>query len=334
VIPVPNQNKKHLNNMPPRLSPEIQKNPEKDISHRINKLVATKVTTSDTYLRERALIYSKTGDGDYAPAAAFRIATESIAQEEDNELSQPDRDLLKVVGILGTFAEAQEDLNRINSVTRLFTEREKQVSRHLKDAYIIPFNHNVKEFINTHPDPVGGLDAVTAAFASTQNRLLSPLTSIHPKELVYKQKPKPHEVALSIEESLRGMRNEVAAETLLTAAGIEYDYRVSTKDDAKGTDLFVFLDGRWEGVDLKASRLTAESAQSDHRLSRAVWTGLNPGDFTGPNRTSRNSLSIPYSVAEKKSEAFVAAIREMVQRNRTLRLGISPQVAKRAVAHA
>jgi hypothetical protein len=312
------------------LSPELQKNPEKNLPNRISKLVS-RVSNSDTFLRERALIYKKTSNVDYAPAAAFRNAAESIVQEEDNGLSQPDRDLLKVIGNLGTFAEAQEELRRIDSVTRLFTDREKQVSRHLKDTYVIPYNHDLKEFINTHPGEE--LNAVAATLASTQDRLFGNLTSINPKELVYRKKPKPHEVALGIEENLHGMRNEIAAETLLAAAGIEYDFRVSTKEDAEGTDLFVLLDGRWEGIDLKASRTAADKAQSNHRLSRAVWTGLTPRDFTGPNGAGHNALSIPYSVAEEKCEAFVVAIREMVQRNRNHRAGISPEVAVHALSH-
>lgn len=294
-------------------SPELKKAPEKNLLRHIRDLAQEKVIHSDTFQRERALIYKETGDLSQATATAFRIAADAASLDKENGLSQADRSLLKVTGQLGVFAEAREELGHIYADDGLYpTARERQIAKNLKEAYLIPFNHALKDLINTHPN--ADFRSMTSALAGAHNMIFSSHTAIDPSELVHAEKPQPVDVARGIEDCLNGMRHEVAAETMLAAAGIDYDYNISVEEDATGTDLLVHRN-KWEGVDTKASQSSALRAQGKHPLSRAVWTGLTPADFTGQKGVDRNTLSIPFSVAEEKCDTFVTAIDTMVERN-------------------
>ena len=81
---------------------------------------------------------------------------------------------------------------------------------------------------------------------------------------------------------------------------------------ARGADLFVYLESGWEAVDVKASQLSASKAHSQNRFSRAVWTGLDWGDFTGQKGTGHGMLSIPFATADAKCDQFIGNIRQMV----------------------
>lgn len=314
-------------------SPEIQKAPEKNYLRHIRDLAQEKVAHSETFQRERALLYKETGDLSYATATAFRLAADAAVEDKENGLNQADRALLRVTGQLGVMAEARQELGEIYADDGFYPNyQERQLAKHLKETYVIPFNHALKDIINTHPNEE--FNKITSALAGAHNMIFSSHASFRPGELIHAQKPSPVDVARGIEDCLNGMRHEVAAESMFAAADIDYDYDVSPEEDAAGVDIFVFRDGNREGVDLKASRTSAIRAQDRHPLSRAVWSGLNPTDFTGQKGTGRNTLSIPFSVAEAKSVAFVAEIDAMVERNYRTRGIMSQRASSHALSNA
>ncbi|OYW83693.1 hypothetical protein B7Z17_05315, partial [Candidatus Saccharibacteria bacterium 32-49-10] len=187
----------------------------------------------------------------------------------------------------------------------------------LKDEYLIPFNHHLKDFINTHPND--DIRTVTSALTSSYGTIFSRHDCIDADKLIYNQKAAPKEIFLNIQGSIDGMRHEIAAETLLDAAGYSYDYNVSAKEDSMGNDLYVYLESGWEPIDVKASVNAVQKSRLHNRRSKAVWTGLDWGDFTGSKGTRHGCLSIPYPSTDAqltKADTFVHEIRTMVATNR------------------
>ena len=289
---------------------------------RIAKLTKTRINDSEEYWKLR-------GEGIPHPES-FRQTADMVAGDETNELSVADRSLLSVVGNLGVFVQAQARLNEIeeNRDLHLSTQEYKEV-RGLKDEFIIPFNHILKEYVNTHPDEE--LRAISSALTNTYEKIFSRFDCLDPANEGGATILQPDAVFQRIQASLDGMRHEVAAETILEAADYVFEYNVTTKEDAEGSDLFVYLESGWEGVDIKASLTGVKNSQAKNRYSRAVVTGLAWEDFTGSKGTGRGTLSIPFSVAESKAPAFIANIREMVQRNNDQRQAASRRTGKQTL---
>lgn len=277
--------------------------PEKYIHH-ILDLAKSRVRDTNEY---RELI----GRGK-SQADAFRKVAHDVTSRENSGLSEADRSLLRITGELGVYVQAEHELTQIHdgAETRPLDADEKWVAANLKREYAISFNHHLKDFVNTHPND--DIRTVSSALTNAYGTIFSRYQCIDNKEMIYQQTPQPREVFEYIQGSIDGMRQEVAGETLLEAADYSYDHRVSSEEDARGADLFVYLESGWEAVDIKASQLSAAKAHTKNRFSRAVWTGLDWGDFTGQKGTGHGMLSIPFATAEAKCDQFIANIRQMV----------------------
>lgn len=287
--------------------------PEKYIHHIID-LAKTQVRDTEAY---RELL----GRGASHPDA-FRQTAHSVAEQKGDNLTDADRTLLHITADLGVFVQAEQELRLIgaNAENRYLDADEKQVMQHLKREYAIPFNHHLKEFINTHPND--DIRTVSSALTNAYGTIFGRYSCIDRSDLIYGQNPEPREAHESVQAALDGMRHEIAAESLLEAADYSYDFKVSNEEDARGADLFVYLESGWEAIDIKASQASVARAQGKNRFSRAVWTGLDWGDFTGLRGTGHGMLSIPYATALAKSDQFITNIRRMVttqnaQRTRT-----------------
>lgn len=291
----------------PQKSPESSPRSSEAYRSHIAALVNSTVVNSEAY---RTLRSRKTPHAD-----AFRQAAEEAAADTENTLSIADRSLLKVTAGLGVFVEAQHELAAIKADT---PQADRTVEHRLLDEYIIPFNHQLKDFINSHPNDE--LRTVSAALTDAYRFIYGRYDCLPREDAQYGTKPSTDEALHGIQACLDGMRHEVAAESMLMAADYEFDYHVTTQEDATGADLFVFINsihGRapyWQGIDIKASPNALERSLERHPRSRAVWSGLGWEDFTGQNGKGRGTLSIPYSTASEKANQFIDNIYAMVRR--------------------
>ena len=280
--------------------------PEAYTSH-ITELIKSTVITSETYrtLRSRATPHPD----------AFRQAAETVAADKENTLSLADRSLLQVTAGLGIFVEAQHELTSIKADT---PQADRTIEHRLLDEHIIPFNHRLKDFINTHPNDE--LRTVSSALMNTYRLVYGRYDCLPREDVQYGTKPNTNEAFQGIQACLDGMRHEVAAESMLSATDYAFDYKVTTQEDATGADLFVYIESihggqpYWQGVDVKASQNALERSLQSHPRSRAVWTGLGWEDFTGQNGKGRGTLSIPYDTASEKADQFIDNIYDMVRR--------------------
>lgn len=295
--------------------------PEKYVHHIID--LAKQVRDSEAYVELK-------GRGTPHPAA-FKSVSERMASDTKGELNDADRALLRVVGSLGEFTQAQHELSTIYETAkgRYLDEDEKWVARNLKKEFIIPFNHHLKEFINTHPNDE--IRTVSSALTNAYGTIFSRYECIDKKDTMYRSSPSPQEAFSQIQATLDGMRHEVAAETIIEATDYSYDREVSADEDAHGNDLFIFLESGWEGLDVKASPMAVAKARSEHRFSRAVWSGLEWGDFTGIKGTGHGTLSIPYATAVEKSDMFIQNVYEMVGRIKTERQAVARKTGKQTL---
>lgn len=303
-------------------TPEAQSSsPEKYVHHIID--LAKRVRDSDEYVELK-------GRGTPHPAA-FKRVSERMATDTKSELNDADRSLLRVVGALGEFTQAQHELSTIyeSAENRYLNEDEKWTARNLKQEYIIPFNHHLKEFINTHPNDE--IRTVSSALTNAYGTIFSRYECIDKKDTIYGSSPSAQEAFTQMQATLDGMRHEVAAETIIDAAGYTYDREVSAVEDAHGNDLFIYLESGWEGLDVKASPISAANDRSKHRFSRAVWSGLDWGDFKGIKGTGHGTLSIPYATAEEKSDTFIKNVYEMVANIKAQRAAMARKTGKQTL---
>lgn len=301
---------------------------EKYVHHIMVDLAKDKVRDGKEYAKLRGM--------NMPHPRAFKIASQNVANDLSIEMSEADRSLLLVTGRLGEFAEAQHELRLIYTEAenegRPLTQEEQITAKRLKREYVIPFNHHLKEFVNTHPNDE--IRTVSSALANSHAIIFGRYESIDSKTLIHGEKPTTPEVFGDIQASLDGMRHEVAAETLFDAAGYSIDRNVSTQEDATGSDLFVYLESGWEPVDVKASQTSANKAQSSRYASNAVWTGLGWEDFKGTKGTGHGTLSIPYDVAVAKCDDFIDRVRATVARSKAQRSSTVRNVSQRAVRHS
>jgi len=274
----------------------------------IRETVDRAVLESDEYFRLRAL-----GQPD---AAAFPEAARMLS-ESSNDIDPFDRSLIGIASHLGVFIDAEQELNSRRGFRnkqwrkqhRDFESNEVRIGE-LKEDHIIPFNRQIKELIDENPQLK--IDDLARNLATAYVAIYSGQNNLHPEQPRAENPPIEYDVVVdNLHKLIDGMRHELAAETLLSAAGIPYRYKTTIEQDRSGRDLYVELDGHWVGVDIKAS-LTAEQNAHLHRdYSKATWTGLYPEDFTGIKGDRAGSVSISFDVAKKKCGDFVDRLRRM-----------------------
>jgi hypothetical protein len=252
---------------------------------------------------------------------AIETTSLNLSESEDQGFSESEKNLFRVIGHLGSYITSQRRVDQLGDKRdegyRL-NDREHAEFQQLRNKDLIPFNHAIKELIDTD----SGL---------TKNELDASLARLYMR-LFYRDDPlvmrdeargvQDHSLAkaissealTSISVSSNGMRHEVAAESMLAAGGIDYDYNVNTEEDATGADMFVYIDGKWEYIDIKASEMSAKNALAKRRSSHAVWTGLHQSNFTGAKGNQVNGLRISFDEALKHSDAFVRRIRAVAHR--------------------
>jgi len=294
--------------MQPRTEFHHEQRPHHRIDHRgehrgeqmkdLKEVLSAYVNKSPTYNKLR-------NQGTPVNEAISRTCLE-VADDSTNELSDDRRSLLRVTAHLGTFIDAQHRKRTIeDNDGRPLSRQEKSEIIALKNEHLIPFNHLLKEYINTHSND--SFDDTASLFAKSY------IGIYRPDALARHQQASSETEALGFFQStLNGMRHELAAETLLAAGGYDYDFRTSVADDANGTDLFVLVDDTYQPIDVKASNVAAQRALERHPFSRPVWTGLSPSDFNGQDGSHRNALSISFSRATEKCDDFMNGIRDTI----------------------
>ena len=242
---------------------------------------------------------------------AFVVAAELFIEDEENELSNADRLLFTLVKDIGGFVEADAELSKSRTETEDIGKRptvnQIHYRRGLKKNHLIPFNHTVKSLIDEDSNvPIKGLAVTLARSYGTifgKSQVLNKGAQRDEKDLL-----KLSDVAQKIETTVDGMRHEIAAETMLSTLGVEYNYDTTVDDDAKGIDLKVMIDGRFESIDLKKSLNAERKAHEARSSSHAVWTGLEYSDFRGMKNDTPGALAISYDRATEKAPAFYERI--------------------------
>jgi len=251
---------------------------------------------------------------------AIETTALSLSDSDDQGFSESQKNILGVIGHLGSFVTAQrraDEMGNKRDEGRLSFEERAELSQ-LKNNDLIPFNHAIKELIDT--DSSLTKDELDTSLARLYMRLFykdDPIVhqagpdSVRDKELISSVSK---DALNSISISTNGMRHEVAAESMLAAAGIDYDYQVSAEEDAQGADLFIYLDAQWVHIDVKSSETSARKALEKRSDSHAVWTGLHPSAFTGARGNQKNGLRLSFDEARNHADAFVDRIYSVAQR--------------------
>lgn len=78
---------------------------------------------------------------------------ESLTARKEDTKNESDYNLLTTVELVGDFVEASHELNELRDEEdhRPLQYSEKQYKKRLLTDHIIPFNHSIKELINTDP---------------------------------------------------------------------------------------------------------------------------------------------------------------------------------------
>ena len=251
---------------------------------------------------------------------AIETTALDIAASEGLGYTDSEKNILGVIGHLGSFVIGQKRASEI-SVQRENSYLNQEVRKELRELKVntlIPFNHAIKELINT--DSSLSKDVLDANLTRLYMRLFS---SDDPLVVKATERGSLDQSVLGvvsrdalqqISVATNGMRHEIAAETILTAAGYSYDYNVNTNEDAQGADLFVYLESGWTHIDIKASEASANKALLSHRNSHAVWTGLNPSKFDGAKGDQSNALRVSFDTALESADGFIQRIYDVSQR--------------------
>jgi len=165
---------------------------------------------------------------------------------------------------------------------------------------VIAFNHSLKEVINA------------GASKMNFNDLLEFMTNIHMAINGSSQQQQFHHIA---RENLIGMRNEVAFEQILIAAGIEYTSG-TVEQDAKGGDFII----NGKPIDVKSSETSARNAQerayrNGYNATHIMWSQVNFEDFGG-------ALALPQAMIAKKIPA-VSTLVDIATRSQTAQQQVS-----------
>lgn len=223
------------------------------------------------------------------PNQTYIRAAKALVNDRDSQLDPFERSMIALSADLGIFIYAGQKLDDFRAMGRLSQEELTKMTQ-IKVNEIIPFNKAIKELINRYP----ALNALALA-----ENLINATT-----EIFSSRKADDRDTAYEFTATVNGMRHEAAAENLLYAANIDYDYRVSVEEDSQGNDLFVYVNDAWVGIDIKASYNAEARAYQRHKNSHAVWTTLDEDDFRGPNDDQHDSVSISYETAQEHANAF------------------------------
>lgn len=251
---------------------------------------------------------------------AVEIGALSLSESDDLGFSESEKNLLGVISHLGSFVTAQRRADELSDVakdSRLSSDQRDEL-KVLKNNDIIPFNHTLKELINTNSSltkdelDVGLTRLYMKLFYRDDPIVVRADTDgTHDQELIHAIS---QDAFSGISKTTNGMRHEIASEAMLLAANIDYNHQLSVEQDANGADYLVYVDYRWTYIDIKASQTRAVRALSKRPDSHAVWTGLKPADFTGLYGNQVNGLCIPFDKAKELSGAFVQQIYDVTRR--------------------
>ncbi len=266
---------------------------------------AEQLAASSNYLSE--LCHKKVGNTTYYqtlktqpnlhPNQTYIRAARALVADRDAPLQPFERTLISLSAELGRFMYAGQKLDDLRDKGRL-TPEERTLMTQIKLNEIIPFNKTIKELISRYPD-LGATDLAENLTQATG--------------AIFSGRRKDHQNTFyEYTATVNGMRHEKAAEDLLFAANIDYDYRVSVEEDSQGNDLFVYLNGDWVGIDIKASYTAEARAYQRHKYSHAVWTTLSSDDFRGPTDDAQDRVSISYETAHEHALAFCQRIHKAV----------------------
>jgi hypothetical protein len=254
---------------------------------------------------------------------AYRGAVDALVDSPDNGFDNFHTALLKVTGGLGTFVEAEAELEQIaerrTSADAEEPKDDQKRSRELKLEYSIPFNHSLKTLINEGPNV--NMIELTSALTKTHEIVFNRYDNFNPSI-----KKNPSEIISAnntfsyIERHLAGIRHEVAAETMFIAAGIDYSHDVTPEEDRNGADIIAYIERPSVDddelqlirvpIDIKASNIAEANART-HRPERiTAWTGLKNVDFTGTKGNTPNALAISYDVGKEHAGDFVERIHQ------------------------
>lgn len=267
---------------------------------------------------------------------AFSQAAELIGENTDNELDPFDRSLLRVTSKLGKFIDAEETLNTLRKERSRekdhygdISPRKKQMIENYKVNYVIPFNREVKQLIVENPD----MNSVALGFnlSNAYASLYSQYDTL--KATRRKKQVRLQDLNYNLISLIDGMKHEVAVKKMLKEANIPYDDDTTAHEDTHGSDIFVLLNDKWYGLDIKASPNAEMKAHMRHHDSMAVWTGLDDSDFTGTNGDAPGSVSIPSSVAKEKSAALLDRIYETISGETNRYHRTSQHFGHHALAH-
>lgn len=262
----------------------------------------------------RSSFYAEQRRGHVPHSEAFIAAAEAILLDSESHLSKSEHALLNVVKGLGGFIEADDAVAKLSEAERdgkRLSQNQLFYRKKQKTEHLIPFNHSLKDLIDA--DPNTSMQTMAGSLAQAYGAVFSK------SHVLDGGKPRHAEDILSgrdvmskLEATINGMRHEIAAETMLSTLGVDYDYDVSVSEDATGADLFVMIDGNYEAIDIKGSYTAERKAHERRSNSRAVWTGLEPSDFTGVKNNTHNAVSVSYDTAATKAEAFYDRILSVV----------------------
>lgn len=289
---------------PPKPEARLAESP-----HYFTNLTVDTVINSQDYQDLRAT--SNKSDYDL-----FCQYTRDLADNPDAPLDQFERSTLSIVSHLGDFVRASQTLVQLESYSDL-THQEKDQVRTLKEQEVIPFNGSIKELINDNPNM--NANALAFNLANAYDYLFSQYDPSYPEESRANGEMSLDDATRMFQNRIYGMRHELAGETILAAAGVDYDTRVGAQDDRAGNDLFVNFDGEWFGIDFKGTITGEQAAHLKHadylrkhpgqtKVCHAVWTGLKNADFTGTRGDQHNAVSIPFDTAHKQAALFLKRI--------------------------
>ncbi len=299
--------------------------------HYIRETVLRKVVHSQEFNEKRAA---------HVPGVqAFTEAAVELSNSPD-DMDDFDRSILSLTSRLGLYIDAQTELDDLRSTRDEekskggdISEEDKELIKSLKVDHLLPFNHAIKDLINEYP--MLNIKSLTTNIVSAYQGIYGHYNSLHPEQPKQEFVRVPmNNVVYDIETLIDGMRHEIAAESLFAAAGVDYRYDTTDEEDQKGRDLYVEIDGRWTGVDIKASFNREAKTHQKQRYSKAVWTGLTAEDFLGVKGNTPGSVSVPFATAKEHANEFIDRIRKM-KSGELGRMHRAPYNAgSRAVEHA
>lgn len=248
-------------------------------------------------------------------AEAFSALSDHLSKPEiasKHGFSEAERSFMKVASLLGSFVDAslEKSYTTRNLDDVQPSKKQREHLRNLTSDHLIPFNHSLKEFINQNPDL--NIDLVSSMFLDIYAEHYDDKNLFNGASRDKITTRDLNEAEYQISSALRGMRAEMAVETILSAAGVDYNFETTVEDDHKGADIFVIIDGQPERVDIKSSLTGQHKAHEKWNGSRAVGLDLSESDYSGTKGLLNSCLTIPFSKAKEVAPEFVERMKEII----------------------